>query len=195
MKAICQSLNGEKRKLLLHACCAPCSSACLERLKEYFDITVLFYNPNIAGEEYYKRKSELERFLSVTGWATIADCTHDESEYYTAVKGFENYAEGGERCARCFKLRLEHCAKEAKEKGYDFFTTTLTISPLKNAEVINNIGKEAAEKYGAQWLPCDFKKCDGYLRSIRLSEEYGLYRQNYCGCTFSRKELEKRNKE
>lgn len=193
MRSVCESFGGEKRRLLLHACCAPCSSACLERLKEYFDITVFFYNPNIAGDEYYKRKSEIERFLSITGWAKLADCGHDEREYYSAVKGFENCAEGGERCARCFALRLGRCAEEAKSGGYDYFTTTLTISPLKNAELINKLGREAADAYGARWLPCDFKKRDGYLRSIRLSEEYGLYRQNYCGCTFSLKELEKRN--
>lgn len=180
-----QSAN-EKPKVLLHACCAPCSSACLERLKDLCAVTVLFYNPNIEEEEYQKRKSELKRLLNETGWADYIDCDHDESEYYTAVKGLEDCAEGGERCAVCFKLRLEKTAEIAKANGCDYFSTTLTVSPLKNAELINEIGRTLGEKYGVNWLPTDFKKQNGYLRSIRLSEQYKLYRQNFCGCVFSR---------
>ena len=177
--------KGNKPRLLLHACCAPCSSACLERLKDAFDITVLFYNPNIGDEEYLKRKGELIRLLNETGWADFEDCDHDECEFFTAVKGLEDCKEGGERCNICFALRLEKTAKRAKSGNYDYFATTLTVSPLKNAEAINCIGFELAEKYGVKWLPTDFKKRGGYLRSIQLSEQYKLYRQNFCGCVFS----------
>lgn len=182
---IISALKGEKPKLLLHACCAPCSSACLERLKDYFAVTVFFYNPNIEDEEYLKRKQELIRFISETGWAEICDCEHDASIFYSSVKGYENCKEGGERCAICFKLRLERTAKEAKEKNFDYFATTLTISPLKNAELINSIGFALSEQYGVNWLPSDFKKKNGYLRSLQLSKEHSLYRQNFCGCVYS----------
>lgn len=185
-----QKFNDNKAQskpgLLLHACCAPCSSACLERLKEGFDITVLFYNPNIEDEEYEKRKGEMKRLLQLTGWADFVDCNHETSEFYTAVKGLEDCKEGGERCAVCFTLRLEKAAEIAKEGGFDYFTTTLTLSPLKNAKVINEIGFSLADKYGVTWLPCDFKKRNGYLRSLQLSEKYNLYRQNFCGCVFSK---------
>ena len=187
MNKITESFNGQKRKLLLHACCAPCSSACLERLKDAFDITLYFYNPNIEDGEYLRRKEELIRLAKETGWAEILDCDHDESEFYSAVKGFENCAEGGERCERCFRLRLEATAKRAKEGEFDYFATTLTLSPLKNAAKINGIGELLAKEYGVKWLYSDFKKQNGYLRSLQLSEEYGLYRQNYCGCIYSRR--------
>lgn len=186
MLKITESFNGQKRRLLLHACCAPCSSACLERLHEAFDITVLFYNPNIEDEEYAKRKNELIRFIKETGWADIVDCEHDTRKFYSAVKGLEQCPEGGERCTECFKLRLTYTAAKAKELGFDYFTTTLTLSPLKNAERINAIGRELERAYGVKWLPSDFKKANGYLRSIKLSEEHALYRQNYCGCVFSK---------
>lgn len=185
MCKIMQRVANEKPKLLLHACCAPCSSACLERLKEGFNITVLFYNPNIEDGEYFKRKAELIRLIKETGWADFLDCDHDVSEFYSAVKGLEACREGGERCAVCFALRLDKTAQVAKENGYDYFTTTLTVSPLKNAKVINGLGYELAEKHGVKWLPTDFKKRNGYLRSIELSEKYALYRQNFCGCVFS----------
>ena len=185
MCKIMQRVAEKKPKLLLHACCAPCSSACLERLKEGFDITVLFYNPNIEDEEYEKRKAELIRLIDETGWADFLDCDHEVTEFYSAVKGLEDCKEGGERCAVCFALRLEKTAQVAKEKGYDYFTTTLTVSPLKNAKVINGLGYELAEKHGVKWLPTDFKKRNGYLRSIELSEKHALYRQNFCGCVFS----------
>lgn len=177
-----------KKKLLLHCCCAPCSSACLERLKDYFEITALFYNPNIEDAEYERRKAELIRFAEETGWANIMDCDHDTSEFYGAVKGLENCKEGGERCFKCFELRLEKTYGLAAAGGFDYFTTTLTISPLKNAQKINEIGEKTG---GGMWLPSDFKKRNGYLRSIELSKEYGLYRQNYCGCIFSRRERPK----
>ncbi len=185
MTAIMQSFGGERKKLLLHACCAPCSSACLERLKDHFDIKLFFYNPNIEDEEYKKRKAELIRLAKETGWAEICECSHDTEEFYSAVQGLEGCPEGGARCAACFKLRLERTAERAKELGADYFATTLTISPLKDAALINATGYAAGEKYGVKWLPSDFKKHDGYLRSLQLSKEYNLYRQNYCGCIFS----------
>ncbi len=190
MRKIISTFGGKKPRLLLHACCAPCSSACLERLHEHFEITVLFYNPNIEDEEYSKRKNELIRFIKNTGWAGIADCGHDTTEYYSAVKGLEDCKEGGERCAVCFKLRLEKTAKEVAAKGFDFFATTLTISPLKNAELINSIGEDLEKQYGVKWLYSDFKKENGYLRSSQLPKEHVLYRQTYCGCVYSRQSLD-----
>ena len=186
MTSIIESFGGERRTLLLHACCAPCSSACLERLKDVFDITLFFYNPNIEDGEYEKRKSELIRLAETTGWAKVADCGHDVSRFYDAVKGLEGCAEGGERCTKCFELRLDATARRAKEGGFDFFATTLTISPLKDAERINRIGERLENVYGVKWLYSDFKKQNGYLRSLQLSEQYSLYRQNYCGCIFSK---------
>jgi hypothetical protein len=186
-----KALGGKKAKLLLHACCAPCSSACLERLHEVFDITVLFYNPNIEGDEYFKRKAEIIRFLNETGWAKIIDCDHDERVFYDNIKGLESEPEGGKRCLKCFYIRLEKSAQVAKELGFDFFTTTLTISPLKNAEAINSIGESLGKKYSVNWLYSDFKKKNGYLESIKLSTKHHLYRQNYCGCIYSRNTLEK----
>lgn len=183
-----KELDGKKR-LLLHCCCAPCSSACLERLKDYFDITVLFYNPNIENGEYERRKEEIKRFILQTGWADFSDCDHTESEYYNAVKGFENCDERGKRCLKCFELRLKKTAELARDGNFDYFTTTLTISPMKDARAINEIG-EGLQK-GAKWLYGDFKKRQGYLRSVQLSKEHGLYRQNYCGCVFSRRESQK----
>lgn len=185
-----KSLGGERKKLLLHACCAPCSTACLERVKEYFDVCVLFYNPNIEDDEYSKRKDELIGFLSRTGWADYLDCDHEKSAYYAAVKGLEGEKEGGARCRICFGLRLDRTAAVAREKGFDFFATTLTVSPLKNAEVINSVGEACAEAHGVRWLHSDFKKQDGYRRSVELSKEHGLYRQNFCGCVYSQKALD-----
>lgn len=178
--------GAKGKKLLMHACCAPCSTACLERLKDLMDITVLFYNPNIETEEYLKRKAELIRFLESTGWADFTDCDHQKEAYYAAVKGLEREKEGGKRCEKCFELRLSFTAQKAAEEGYDYFATTLTVSPLKNAGIINRIGYECGEKYGVKWLPSDFKKGNGYLRSCQLSSEYNLYRQNFCGCVFSK---------
>lgn len=183
------ALGGKKPKLLLHCCCAPCSSACLERLNGFFEITVLFYNPNIEDGEYERRKTELKRFISETGWADFLDCDHDESEFYHAVKGLENCEEGGARCGKCFELRLKKTAELAGEGGYDYFTTTLTISPLKDAALINAIGESLQS--GAKWLYSDFKKRNGFLQSTKLSKQYNLYRQDYCGCVFSRRKAEK----
>lgn len=180
-----QAEKNAGKRLLLHCCCAPCSSACLERLKDYFKITVLFYNPNIEDGEYERRKEELLRLISTTGWADFIDCDHDESEFYSAVKGLEDAGEGSSRCLKCFELRLAKTKEIADKNGYDFFTTTLTVSPLKNAQAINAIG---ARLGGEKWLYSDFKKRNGYLRSTELSKEYGLYRQNYCGCKFSKRE-------
>ena len=182
--------QGEPPRLLLHVCCAPCSSYCLEYLSEYFDITVYYYNPNISKkEEYLKRLAEEERYISVKEFkrpVKLTESTYDPQEFFDAVRGLEKEPEGGLRCRECFKLRLEASAKKAKELGFEWFTTTLTISPLKNAALLNEIGAEMGEKYGVKWLPSDFKKKEGYKRSIELSREYGLYRQDYCGCVFSR---------
>ncbi|MDE7087282.1 MAG: epoxyqueuosine reductase QueH, partial [Clostridia bacterium] len=159
-------------------------------LKDFFEITVFFYNPNIEDEEYLKRKAELMRFINETGWAKSIDCEHDVNAFYGAAKGLEACPEGGERCFKCFRLRLERTVKEAKEKNFDYFCTTLTLSPLKNAEKINEIGKELEKEYGVKWLYSDFKKSNGYLRSLQLSREHNLYRQNYCGCVFSQNTLD-----
>jgi len=179
-----KSLDGRK-KLLLHCCCAPCASACIERLKDYFEITLLFYNPNIENGEYERRKDELIKFAERTGWASLTDCDHEEEKFVSAVKGLENEKEGGARCLKCFALRLGKTARLAEEGGYDFFATTLTVSPMKNAYIINSVGEKLQNK--AKWLYSDFKKRSGYLRSCELSKEYGLYRQNYCGCVYSRR--------
>lgn len=178
----------KKRSLLLHCCCAPCSSACLDRLKDHFDITVFFYNPNIETEEYLKRKAELLRLIRETGWAKELDCEHEKERFYTAVSGLEREKEGGARCKVCFELRLEKTAETAEKLGFDYFTTTLTLSPLKDAALINGIGERLAADRKVKWLYCDFKKRDGYLNSLKLSEKYNLYRQDYCGCVYSKRE-------
>jgi len=183
---------GTESRLLLHCCCAPCSSACLERLKDYFKITVLFYNPNIENGEYERRKAELIRFITETGWADFMDSDRDTDKFYDCVKGLEREKEGGARCLKCFELRLEKTAYLADAGGYDYFATTLTVSPLKDAKAINLIGERLQSK--AKWLYSDFKKRDGYLRSVKLSSEYGLYRQDYCGCVFSRRQTLEKNK-
>ena len=190
--------RGERGKLLLHSCCAPCSSYCLEYLRKYFDITDYFYNPNITNtDEYEKRAGELGRLISEynkSGADSIEYVTgrYAPEEFIQAVRGLENEPEGGLRCVKCFRLRLYETAGYAAENGFDCFTTTLTISPLKNASVLNYIGQEAAEKFGIYFLPSDFKKRGGYQRSIELSREYNLYRQDYCGCVFSKTESERR---
>lgn len=184
--------EGKVPKLLLHVCCAPCSSYCLEYLSKYFDITVYFYNPNISiADEYNYRLSEEKRLVSLMPFEHPVQVVEGEylpKDYFEYVKGFENEPEGGKRCEKCFRLRLESSARYAKEHGFDYFTTTLTISPLKNAQLLNSIGAELAEKYGIPWLYSDFKKREGYKRSIILSKEYDLYRQNYCGCVFSKRD-------
>lgn len=181
--------------LLLHSCCAPCSSYCLEYLSQYFSITVLYYNPNISPkEEFQKRAEEQRRLISqlpVKNPVSLVVEEYDPGEFYTAVKGLEHIKEGGERCFKCYRLRLERAAKYAAEHGFDYFCSTLSISPLKNAQKLGEIGAELSEIYSVEYLPSDFKKRGGYLRSIELSQEYGLYRQNYCGCEFSKNEAAK----
>lgn len=175
--------------LLLHSCCAPCSSYTIKYLSDYFKITVLYYNPNISPrEEYEKRKAEQIRLIEsmpVKHKVNFLDCEYDCSEFFAVAKGYENCREGGERCFRCYRLRLEKTAETAKQNGYDYFCTTLSISPLKNAQKINEIGFDIQNKTGIKWLPSDFKKKEGYKQSIELSREYDLYRQNFCGCIFS----------
>lgn len=189
---IIASLDGRVPTLLLHSCCAPCSSYTLEYLSNYFDITVYYYNPNISPKaEFDKRFAEQKRLidsLPAKHEIKLIEGDYNYSDFSEIAKGFENVKEGGERCFRCYKLRLEKSARLAKEQGFDYFCTTLSISPLKNSQKINEIGLEVAEKYGVKWLPCDFKKKEGYKRSIELSREYNLYRQNFCGCVFSKKE-------
>lgn len=189
---------GMVPSLLLHGCCAPCSSYVLEYLSSYFNITMLFYNPNIGDAgEYEKRKKELLRMMDEMPFrypVSYMDCEYDPKEFYTAVPNRSEDSEGGESCFQCYRLRLEKTASEARRGGFDYFTTTLSISPLKNAQKLNEIGQELSEKYQVPYLYSDFKKKNGYKRSIELSAEYGLYRQNYCGCVFSRKEAEQRDR-
>ena len=177
--------------LFLHACCAPCSSYVLEYLSRYFSITVFYYNPNIyPSEEYITRVDELARLISVLpaqNPVTLLEGDYDPAVFYACAKGMEDLPEGGERCFACFRLRLAEAAKLAKEKGFDYFASTLSLSPYKNAEKLNEIGRALAAQYGVSWLPNDFKKKNGYKRSIELSREYGLYRQDYCGCIYSYK--------
>ncbi len=192
-KLMQEELRGaQNKRLLLHSCCAPCSSHCLSELSPRIGVTVLYYNPNLdCAEEYEKRKREQLRFLRETGLADFLDCDYAPEDYISAVRGLEEEKEGGARCAVCFRLRLDRTAREAKARGFDYFATTLTVSPLKNARLINEIGFAVAEEVGVKYLPSDFKKRGGYLHSVRLSEEYGLYRQDYCGCAFSKAERER----
>ena len=178
--------TGER--LLLHSCCAPCSSACLERLKEKFAVTVLYYNPNIDDvAEYEKRKAEQIRLLEQTGWADFIDCDHEKQAFEYMAQGLENEPERGARCYRCYELRLEKTAQVAKENGFAWFCTTLSLSPYKNAEWLNEIGQKLGGRYELNYLVSDFKKKGGYHRSIELSNEYGLYRQDFCGCKYSKR--------
>ena len=209
------------KTLLLHACCAPCSSYVLTYLRSTFRITVLYFNPNITSEEeYWKRAAEEKRFIDALNAQISGDTVYDETpvgtvgtsdmtaatEYYRinyidgryepgefldAVKGYEDCPERGERCSICFRMRLSETAKEAAQGGYDYFATTLTLSPLKNTALLNQIGLEEGEKYKVAYLPSDFKKKGGYQSSIELSKEYDLYRQDFCGCAFSKAEREK----
>ena len=195
MEKMIEGLQGERKSLLLHSCCAPCSSAVLEKLQEIFEITVFFYNPNISEDTEYRKRVEEQKRLIEAFNRKNSDCPikmidgdYEPQEFYKIAKGLENCPEGGERCFRCYALRLEKTAQLAKEAEFDYFTTTLTISPLKNAGKLNEIGEEMSEKYGAAFLPSDFKKKEGYKRSIELSKEYDLYRQNFCGCAFSKVE-------
>ena len=185
--------------LLLHTCCAPCSSAVIERLSKYFRITVFYYNPNIEPlEEYLKRKEEQKRFLSeVTTPYPISflDCDYEHEEFIQLSKGLENEKEGGPRCLKCYRLRLLKTALKARELHFDYFGTSLTVSPYKNAQALNQIGEELQKKFNVKYLYSDFKKRNGYKRSTELSKDYHLYRQDYCGCSFSKaqREQEKKN--
>lgn len=191
--------RGEVPKLLLHSCCAPCSSYVLEYLSNYFYITVLYYNPNIYPEdEYYHRAAEQKRFIKEfpTKYAvSFVKGNFEPERFYETVKGYENIREGGERCFRCYELRLREAAEYAKKLNCDYFTTTLSISPMKNAVKLNEIGGRLAEEYGIPYLYSDFKKRDGYKRSTVISAEYGMYRQDYCGCVFSKREREEQKRE
>jgi len=174
-----------KEKLALHSCCGPCSSYVLEYLKNYFEVTVFFYNPNIHPQaEYYLRLSEQKKLCEIYG-VELIECDYNPDAFLAAVQGFENEPEGGKRCTKCFDMRLKNTAKIAKSMGFDLITTTLTVSPHKNAALINEIGQAAAQEQSLQWLPSDFKKRGGYLRSIEICRQYGIYRQDYCGCQFS----------
>lgn len=203
LEKLIKQLPDRHRRLFLHSCCAPCSSYCLEYLRKYFDVTVFYYNPNISfGEEYRHRVEELKRLVEglnedAAGGNPIEleEGPYEPERFFEAVKGMEDCPEGGERCFVCYELRLREAAKRAAEGGYDFFTTTLTISPLKNAQKLNEIGQRLGEEYGVACLPSDFKKKGGYQRSIELSREHDLYRQDYCGCVFSKKERERQEGE
>lgn len=192
-------LAGRRPRLLLHSCCAPCSSAVLERLTEAFEISVFYYNPNIAPEaEFLRRMEEQARLierLPHTGKIKLIRGEYDFEAFEALSKGLEEAPEGGERCTRCFRLRLGKTAQRAAEGGFDYFTTTLSISPLKDAQRLNAIGEEFAQQFGVPYLFSDFKKKNGYKRSCELSAEYGLYRQDYCGCVYSRLERERQKKE
>lgn len=184
--------EGKKPRLLLHSCCAPCSSYVLEYLSRYFVITVDYYNPNIfPPSEYEARAGEQKRLISqmgLPGPVTFLEGRYDPQEFFEMARGHEKDPEGGERCRLCYELRLRQAAKAARDGGYDYFTTTLSISPLKNAVWLNEIGTRLAEEYGVPYLLSDFKKKNGYKRSTELSAVYGLYRQDYCGCVYSRRE-------
>ncbi len=184
--------------LLLHSCCAPCSSYCIEYLSNYFNITIYYYNPNISPiEEYEKRKNEQIKFINefkTTNKLNIIDSDYNYDDFLNEINGLENEPEGGSRCSKCYLLRMDKTAKKASDLKYDYFATTLTVSPYKNSKKINEIGYLLEKKYKIKYLPSDFKKKNGYKRSIELSKEYNLYRQNYCGCVFSKMEREKYEK-
>lgn len=188
--------NGIRPKLLLHCCCAPCSSAVLERLNEFFDITLYFYNPNIYPEsEYAFRLDELKRLIGEMPLQSmnVVEPAYDNDEFEKTVRGMEDLPEGGARCLACYRLRLDKSVSYASENGFDYVTTTLSVSPHKNAGWLNEIGEELGEKYGVKYLVSDFKKQEGYKRSCTLSAEYNLYRQNYCGCIYSKKMAEEKS--
>ncbi len=191
-KMLLELVNNLKTtpRLLLHSCCGPCSTTCISFLTNYFDITVLYYNPNIEPRaEYEKRKAEQIKFLqnfSGKHEITFLDSDYENDLYHEAIKGLEAEKEGGARCTKCFYFRLHKCAELALAQGYDYFGTTLTVSPHKNSQVINTVGAQISEELGIPFLYSDFKKNAGYQKSILLSKEYDLYRQNYCGCLYSK---------
>lgn len=194
LEEIIEDNKDKTPRLLLHSCCAPCSSYVLEYLTNYFEITILFYNPNITKEEeYLKRLNEIKKLVEIIPHKNkieVVEGRYNPKEFLDIAKGLEDLKEGGERCFKCYMLRQEEAAKYAKENNYDFFTTTLSISPHKNSNKLNEIGEELSNKYQINYLYADFKKKGGYQRSIELSKEYGLYRQDYCGCIYSKRKEE-----
>lgn len=198
LENIIKKISGNKPKLLIHSCCAPCSSYVLEYLSQHFDITLLYYNPNISPKsEFEYRVSELKRLVSemIDKEINIEIPEYNDREFYDEVKGMEDIPEGGERCFKCYEIRLRKAIEYGKENGFEYFTTTLSISPYKNAEKLNEIGERLAGEYGGvKWLPSDFKKKNGYKRSIELSRKYNLYRQDYCGCVYSKAERDRNQK-
>lgn len=192
MDALIASLGERRPRLLLHSCCGPCSTACLELLTPHFAVTVYFYNPNILPEEeFFRRLDTQKQVLDTAPFAKGVDLIvpdRDESAFWAAARGLENAPEGGARCTECFRLRLDRTARAARELGFDYFATTLTVSPHKNAPLINAIGEELGAQHGVLWLPTDFKKKEGYKRSTVLSRELGLYRQDWCGCGLPKSE-------
>ncbi len=180
------SLNGERKSVLLHTCCGPCSSACIERLHNDLDVTVYYYNPNIEPKEEYLKRKETQIGLLKELNIPYIDADYDNEEFREKVKGLESEPEGGARCPVCFKMRLDKTARVAKENNFDYFCTSLTVSPHKNSAIINLIGESISKEVGIKYLYADFKKREGYKRSIELSREYNLYRQDYCGCLFSK---------
>ena len=191
LEEILEKEEGRTPTLLLHSCCAPCSSYVLEYLSKHFKITIIYYNPNISPyEEYEKRLNEQKRLINemkTINPITILDCDYDNDKYELLVKGMEDEPERGARCLKCYRLRLENTAKIAKENNYDYFGTTLSVSPYKSSDVLNKIGEELSDKYNVPYLYSDFKKKEGYKRSIELSKIYNLYRQDYCGCKYSKR--------
>lgn len=193
--------EGRVPSLLLHSCCGPCSSYCIEYLSQYFHVTVFYYNPNIyPDEEYYHRVKEQQRFINAfpTKYPVkFIEGDYDKDSFYKIAKGLEKEPEKGARCHKCYELRLRRTAQATKELGLDFFTTTLTISPMKDSQVLNEIGTKVAAEEGVSWLPSDFKKREGYKRSTEISKDYDMYRQDYCGCVYSynERQLQKQAKE
>lgn len=192
MEKVLPKVGERVPRLLLHVCCAPCSSYVLEYLSEYFEITVFYDNPNIEPEsEFAFRAQEAQRLIGEMKPKYpihYREGSYEPNLFHQVSRGLEKEPEGGERCTACFRLRLSRAAQLAHAEGFDYYTTTLTISPLKDADRLNRIGQEMGEKYGAEWLPSDFKKRGGYVRSVELSKEHGLYRQDYCGCSYSKAE-------
>ena len=188
-----KEINVQKKpKLLLHVCCAPCSSHCISILDPFFDITVFYYNPNISPfEEYDRRLTEEKRFLKEAyPHIKVINAEYDSENFDAMAKGLENLLEGGERCEKCYRMRLLKSGEYAKQNGYDYFTTTLTVSPYKHSATLNQIGGEVANEFGVKYLFSDFKKENGYKHSIELSKKYNLYRQDYCGCVYSKRQRE-----
>lgn len=195
LEKIIQTLRKEQKipTLFLHSCCAPCSSYCLEYLAEYFSITIFYYNPNITDMDEYRRRVEEQKKLigglAVKYPVSFQEGPYEPERFFAIAKGYEKMEEGGERCFRCYALRLDEAAKMASLQKFDYFTTTLSISPHKNANILNEIGQEIGKNHNIKHLPSDFKKKNGYKRSIELSKEYDLYRQSYCGCVFSKQRI------